>query len=268
MDAPAGLSPAGLSPDVVLGAGPHVVAGPRVEDPDLAQGDRGELPQGQVDQTMCPHRGSLAPEPERPWLALGGQPCFPCRYAIQMHNCKAEERKGKVEERRQKRKDRREKQKMTHRYRTRSLEPVLRQAAREFPAVVLTGPRQSGKTTLLRHMFGGQADYVSLEPPDVRQAATVDPRGFLEMHPPPVILDEVQYAPDLLPYVKEKIAPIVLGREPPKPPKKPPSEAVRARKTPTGAETSRTPTAKHALRRRRLVLASIFYPPTVRKLKL
>jgi len=44
-------------------------------------------------------------------------------------------------------------------------------------------------------------------------------------------------------YVKEKIAPIVLGREPPKPPKKPPSEAVRARKTPTGAETSRTPTA-------------------------
>ncbi len=70
---------------------------------------------------------------------------------------------------------------------------------------MLTGPRQAGKTTTLRHLFGNHCRYVSLEPPDIRAAASADPRGFLEMYTPPAIFDEVQYAPDLLPYIKEMI---------------------------------------------------------------
>ena len=94
---------------------------------------------------------------------------------------------------------------MAEKYIRRSLEPYLRRAVSEFPAVVLTGPRQSGKTTLLKHVFGKRYGYVSLEPPDIRAAAQTDPRGFLDTYPAPMILDEVQYAPDLLPYVKERI---------------------------------------------------------------
>ena len=90
-------------------------------------------------------------------------------------------------------------------YIPRSLEPVVQKAAREFPAVVLVGPRQSGKTTLLNHLFGNRATVVSLEPPDVRLAALSDPRGFLSLYPPPVVFDEIQYAPQLLPYIKEQI---------------------------------------------------------------
>lgn len=90
-------------------------------------------------------------------------------------------------------------------YRRRTIERPLGRAAREFPAVLLTGPRQSGKSTTLKHLFARSHRYVSLEPPDVAAAATADPRGFLVAHPPPVILDEIQYAPTLLPYVKELI---------------------------------------------------------------
>lgn len=94
---------------------------------------------------------------------------------------------------------------MAGRYIQRSLEPVLRRAVAEFPAVMITGPRQSGKTTLLRHLFGDDYRYVSLDLPDVRGAASGDPRGFVDHYRPPVIFDEVQYAPDVLPYIRERI---------------------------------------------------------------
>lgn len=91
------------------------------------------------------------------------------------------------------------------RYIPRALENILSKAASQFPAVVVTGPRQSGKTTLLRHMFGDTHAFVSVETSDVRSAAIADPRGFLDEFPPPVIIDEIQYAPELLSYIKERI---------------------------------------------------------------
>lgn len=94
---------------------------------------------------------------------------------------------------------------MSETYISRSLEPVIKKAVREFPAAALVGPRQSGKTTLLKHLFEARYSIVSLEPPDVRLAALNDPRGFLNLYPPPVIFDEIQYAPELLPYIKEQI---------------------------------------------------------------
>ena len=94
---------------------------------------------------------------------------------------------------------------MSSTYIPRSLEPILQKAMREFPVVVLIGPRQSGKTTLLKHLYGTKYSIVSLEPPDVRMAALNDPRSFLDAYPPPVIFDEIQYAPALLPYIKEQV---------------------------------------------------------------
>ncbi len=60
---------------------------------------------------------------------------------------------------------------MVQRYIERSIEKVLKRAVTEFAAVVLTGPRQSGKTTVLKHLFSKNFRYISLEPPDVRGAA-------------------------------------------------------------------------------------------------
>lgn len=86
----------------------------------------------------------------------------------------------------------------------RNLEPSLRRLARKFPVVTLTGPRQSGKTTLCRAVFPN-LPYVSLEAPDTREYAARDPRGFLGDHADGAILDEVQRVPELLSYVQGEV---------------------------------------------------------------
>jgi len=80
----------------------------------------------------------------------------------------------------------------------------VRAAARGFPVVVVTGPRRSGKTTLLRRL-APKASYQLLEDPDVLARVRADPRGFLDALPRVVILDEVQNAPELLSYVRTRV---------------------------------------------------------------
>lgn len=87
----------------------------------------------------------------------------------------------------------------------RMLTHALRRALKSFPAVVVTGPRQSGKTTLLKTLFSKTHRFVSLEDPDVRLRAKEDPLAFLDAHHPPVVIDEIQYLPELLSYVKTRI---------------------------------------------------------------
>jgi predicted AAA+ superfamily ATPase len=90
-------------------------------------------------------------------------------------------------------------------YVPRILAQTIRRAMSTFPAVLVTGARQTGKTTLLRTEFGDTYHYLSLERPDVRARALADPVAFLDEAGAPLILDEIQYAPTLLHYIKDRI---------------------------------------------------------------
>ena len=87
----------------------------------------------------------------------------------------------------------------------RVLAKTIHKAMKTFPAIVLTGPRQSGKTTLFKMLFSKTHKFISLENPDVRMRAKEDPAGFIDQYKPPVIIDEIQYVPELLPYIKTRI---------------------------------------------------------------
>ena len=86
-------------------------------------------------------------------------------------------------------------------YINRELSGVIKEAARYFSVITITGPRQSGKTTLIRNEFK-QLSYYSLENLDVRSYAQNDPVAFLNQHPEGMILDEVHNAPNLLSYIQ------------------------------------------------------------------
>jgi len=83
----------------------------------------------------------------------------------------------------------------------RNLSESLLEMSKKYPVVSLTGPRQSGKTTLLKHIFP-EKEYVSLEDPDIRLFAQKDPKGFLSNYEKGAILDEIQRVPELFSYIQ------------------------------------------------------------------
>jgi len=90
-------------------------------------------------------------------------------------------------------------------YITRAIEPAVIAIAKTFPILLVTGPRQVGKTTLLKHIAEKERNYVTLDDPLQRRLAAEEPELFLERFETPVIIDEIQYAPGLLPYVKMRV---------------------------------------------------------------
>lgn len=88
-------------------------------------------------------------------------------------------------------------------YIKRNLEAVVSQVTKEYPVVLVTGPRQVGKTTMLQKLMEGtDRGYVTLDDLNERALAKTDPELFLQLHKSPVLIDEVQYAPELFSYIK------------------------------------------------------------------
>ena len=90
-------------------------------------------------------------------------------------------------------------------YITRHMEHLLEQITTQYPVLLVTGPRQVGKTTMLEHLAqkeGRGRETVTLDDLTIRELAKTDPKMFFQLHKPPLLIDEVQYAPELFPYIK------------------------------------------------------------------
>ena len=90
-------------------------------------------------------------------------------------------------------------------YYPRTLKSRWLELSKQFPVLLLTGPRQVGKTTFLQHISEKNRKYVTLDDPDLRLVAGQDPVLFFERYSPPVLIDEIQYAPDLMQYIKMQV---------------------------------------------------------------
>ena len=82
---------------------------------------------------------------------------------------------------------------------------IIKKFNKTFRAILVTGPRQTGKTTLLKNLMPENMEYVTLDDLSLREQARTEPKLFLEEHPYPLFIDEVQYAPELFPFIKMKI---------------------------------------------------------------
>ncbi|MDI9469256.1 MAG: ATP-binding protein [Bacillota bacterium] len=87
-------------------------------------------------------------------------------------------------------------------YRRRQIETYFLREKQYYPAILLTGPRQVGKSTLLLHLKEEERTYVSLDDPAIRNLARFSPETFFERYQAPLLIDEIQYAPELFPYIK------------------------------------------------------------------
>ena len=90
-------------------------------------------------------------------------------------------------------------------YTTRTLENFFLKASSQFPVLLLTGARQVGKTTMLHSLKERQRTYITLDDPLLARLAKEDPALFMQRFPPPVIIDEIQYAPGLMPHIKMEV---------------------------------------------------------------
>ena len=90
----------------------------------------------------------------------------------------------------------------------RNMEEIFLTLNKQYPAILVTGPRQVGKTTMLQKLIHSEAckrNYVSLDDLNDRALAKSDPAMFFQIHKPPILIDEIQYATELLPYIKMSV---------------------------------------------------------------
>ena len=90
-------------------------------------------------------------------------------------------------------------------YITRDMESLVQELTKEYSCILVCGPRQVGKTTMLKNIMAENRNVISLDDLEERKLAKTDPAMFLTLHPAPVLIDEVQYAPELFSYIKMAI---------------------------------------------------------------